>query len=804
MLRRFNSRLSLAVTAALPILFSAMPVQSQLMLEEVVVTAQKRVESLADVPISVNVVNGSRMAESGITNLNDLADFVPNLSMNQTGIGTNITVRGISSGINPAFEQSVGMYVDDVYYGRAQLARVPYLDMDRVEVLRGPQPILFGKNAIAGAINMITTRASTEGVEGYVQAEYNFDEEGYDVNGAVNIPMTDNFAIRIAALRRDQDGYYENTHLGRDESGLDQKVLRLNFAWDISDSLTADLKIENAQFDTEGRFLEIINPVEVGGSPSFATAVSALTGGAVVLDTDQDYKRQANGDIEETEVDNITLKLEYDLGDHTLTSVTSSLDYDYYQQCDCDFINAVLIDTAGEEKFDQFSQELRITSPGGETLDYIAGVFYQEYDVTVDDMTIVPVGSLLGGLSASLPGTAARRAYATDSELFSVFGQVTWNVSDTVRLNLGARYTEEDKSGTRSVEIVDVIESSPVRFIHEQPITTSPVAPIVYAGGFGIDNQQFNISGLTDCGGASDAAGHDLDCSRNETAFTPMVNLQWDATDNMMVYATYTEGFKAGGFDTRANNTGSFEFEEEEATAYELGAKMSLADGAAELNFALYRTEYTDLQTSQFDGILGFNVTNAGEATTQGIELDGRWQVTENLMMFGSAGYLDFEFDSFPNSQCYFGETPDYNIDGADLCNRDGDIREFTPEVTANVGGTYIMSVGNDLELAITLEASYSDDYYVSPTLDPNLLQDAYTKLNAQIRLEPADGQWSISLIADNVTDEEILTFGNQAPVSTTLSSTFNSAIGAPGVATAYYGFYEAPSNIALQMRYNF
>ncbi|MFT5481987.1 MAG: iron complex outermembrane receptor protein, partial [Halieaceae bacterium] len=772
----------LAISAAIPVLMASYSAQAQLMLEEIVVTAQKRVESLSDVPISVNVVGAEKMAESGITNLNDLADFVPNLSMNQTGIGTSITVRGISSGINPAFEQSVGMYVDDIYYGRAQLARVPYLDMSRVEVLRGPQPILFGKNAIAGAIAMHTKSASTDGVEGYVSADYNFDEEGYDVNGAINLPVSDTFAIRLAALKRDQDGYYENTFLGRDESALDHQVLRANFSWDISDNFSADLKVENAEFDTEGRFLEIINPVEIGGSPSFATALSAITGGAVTLDTEQDFKRQSNGDAEETEVDNITLKLDYGLGDHTLTAITGSVKYDYFQQCDCDFISGILIDTAGYEIFEQFSQEIRLTSPGGETVDYIVGAFYQDYDVAVDDITIVPVGSLLGGLSAALPGTGARRAYETDSELWSVFGQITWNISDTLRLNLGGRYTDEEKSGSRSIEIVDIVDESPVRDVAGQPITTSPAAPFVYGLGFAIDNEQFNASGLSGCGGVSDATGHDLSCSRSESAFTPMVNLQWDASDSAMVYATYTEGFKSGGFDTRANNSGSFEFDEEEATAYELGAKMSLLDGAAELNVALYRTEYTGLQTSQFDGILGFNVTNAGDATTQGLELDGRWQLTENLMLTGSAGYLDFEYTKFPNSQCYFGETSDY-ADGPleGLCDRGGDVREFTPEVTMNIGGEYFIAIGDSMELTIGLDVSYSDEYFVSPTLDPNLVQDSYTKLNARIALESTEGTWSVALLADNITDEEILTFGNQAPVSTTLSSTFNTAVGAPG-----------------------
>jgi len=793
------------IAAAIGTIIAATSVQAQT-LEEVVVTAQKRVESLSDVPISVNVIGGDKITDSGITNLRDLTDFVPNLSMNQTGIGTNISIRGISSGINPAFEQSVGMYMDDVYYGRAQLSRVPYLDIARVEVLRGPQPILFGKNAIAGAISMITEHASTEGTEGYVQAEYNFDQEGTDFNGAVNFALGDTFGVRLAGLKRDSDGYYKNTELGRDESELDEQVLRASFRWEPSDNFIADLKIENAQFDTKGRFLEIINPVEVDGSPSFAAAISALTGGAVALDTKQDFKRQSNGDINETEVDNATLKLDWLIGDLTLTSITARVEYEDYQQCDCDFTSAILIDTSGEEEFEQTSQEFRLTSAGGETIDWITGVFYQEYDVSLNDITIVPDGSLLGGLSSSLPGTGARRAYGQDSELWSVFAQATWNISDTWRLTVGGRYSEEEKSGYRSIEIVDVVDPSPVRDILGQDLTASPVAPLVYGAGFSIDSEQLNASGLTGCGGASDASGHNLACDRDEDSFTPAVNLQWDATGDTMIYVAYTEGFKAGGFDARANNTGSFEFEEEEATSFEIGTKMSLADGAAELNVALYRTEYEDLQTSQFDGTLGFNVTNAGEATVQGIEIDGRWQATQSLLVSYAAGYLDFEFDSFPNSQCYFGEASDYPDDSplAGLCDRSGDTREFTPELTANLSGQYFFDIGGTMELTLGLDLIYSDEYFVSPTLDPNLEQGSYTKLNGRIALTDSAGRWQVAVLLENITDEEILTFGNQAPVSTTLSGAFNNAIGAPGVATAYYGFYNAPYNVALQARYNF
>lgn len=782
----------------------ASPANAQLMLEEVVVTAQKRTESLSDVPLSVNVVGADKLTNSGITNLLDMSDFVPNLSMNQTGIGTNITVRGISSGINPAFEQSVGMYMDDIYYGRAQLSRAPYLDIARVEVLRGPQPILFGKNAIAGAISMITEKASTEENSGFIQADYNFDQEGLDVQAAGNFVVNDQFAIRLAGLSRDSNGYYKNTNLDRDESGLDEQVLRANLLWEPTENLTINFKAERSEYDTEGRFLEIINPVEVGGSPSFADALAALTGGAVILDTEQDYKRQANGDVEETELTNFTLRADWDLEAFTVSSITGQVEYDYFQQCDCDFINAILIDTAGYEEFEQFSQEVRFTSPGGETVDWIAGVFYQDYDVSVNDMTIVPVGSLLGGLSALLPGTAARRAYETDSELWSAFAQLTWNINDTMRLTVGGRYTEEDKSGSKSIDIVDIEGASPVRDVLGQTVSTNVGLGATYAAGFGIDNELVNLSGGTDCGGDEDNVGHNLRCDRDESKFTPAINFQWDATADMMVYVSYTEGFKAGGFDTRANNTGSFQFEEELATSYEIGSKMSLLDGAAELNVALYHTEYDDLQTSQFDGILGFNVTNAGKATTQGLEIDGRWQAAESLMVTFAAGYLDFEFDEFPNSQCYFGEEPNGGAAFPGLCNREGERREFTPEITANIGGEYYFDVGSQMEGTVGVDLIYSDDYFVSPTLDPNLEQGSYVKLNARIGLASNEGTWNVSLLLENITDEEVLTFGNQAPVSTTLSNTYNNAIGADGVATAYYGFFGAPFNVALQARYNF
>jgi len=745
------------------------------MLEEVIVTAQKRSQSLADVPISVNVVGGEQISNAGISNLNDLSDYVPNLSMNQTGLGTNVTIRGISSGINPAFEQSVGMYVDDIFYGRPQLARVPYLDVERVEVLRGPQPILFGKNAIAGAISATTNNASTDEMEGYIEGDYNFDQEGYDLQAAVNIPVTDTFAIRVAGLKRDQDGYFENTTLDQDESQLDHEVLRANFQWDATDDLSLNLKVENTQFETDGRFLEVVNPVGV----SYGAVLSGLTGGAYQLETEQDFKRQSNGDFDETEVDNITLTVDYAIGDFTLTSITGSVEYDYFQQCDCDFTGVEVFQTAGSESYEQFSQELRLTSPTGETLEYIVGAYYSDYDIDNDELLAFGDNSIAGAV-VPIPGTGNTRLYTTESEQWSVFGQVTWNISDVLRLTLGGRYSEEDKEGTRSVNVVDLGSDTGPYTRTNYPVSDDATAAGIYKAVFGIDTEQ--------------TTGHNLAGKRTESKFTPAVNVQWDATDETMLYASYTEGFKAGGFDARSNVNTNFEFEEELAESFELGAKMSLDDGAAELNVAIYRTEYTDLQTSQFDGVLGFNVTNAGEATIQGIELDGRWQITDALYLNGAVGVLDFEFDKFEGSQCFFGEVPDSPA-GAGLCDRTGDTREFAPELTANLGAAYYVDISDDIDLTLGVDLSYSDDYFASPTLDPNLEQDAYVKVNARVALESSDAIWSVALLAENITDEEITTFGGNVPLAGTLTG---------GAGNAYYAFYEAPRNVALKVRYNF
>ena len=221
---------------------------------------------------------------------------------------------------------------------------------------------------------------------------------------------------------------------------------------------------------------------------------------------------------------------------------------------------------------------------------------------------------------------------------------------------------------------------------------------------------------------------------------------------------------------------------------------MRLADGAAELSLAFYMTEYSDLQVSQFDGTLGFNVTNAGEATVQGLEADGRWAVSEQVTLTGSAAYLDFNYDKFPNSQCYFGQVPN-SPDFPGLCDVAGERKEYTPEFQANIGAAWSDTIANNLNMDASVDVNYVGDYIYTPNLDPRTEQDAYTLVNARIALSSAEGDWEVALIGRNLTDETVINFGGNTPLAGTLTG---------GAGNSYYAFVNRPRNIALQAKYRF
>jgi len=752
-------------------------------LEEIIVTAQKRAESLQDVPISVTTLAGVKMQQAGINKIEDLQQFVPNLQMTETGISTQVYIRGIGTGNSQGFEQSVGQYIDGIYYGRQQLIRAPFLDLERVEVLRGPQSILFGKNSIAGALNM-TSAKPTEELSGYIQLNYESEYSTREALVAVSGPLTDTVKGRLAIRSYDTDGYVENTFLNSDEPERDDLAIRGILQWDVTDDLDMTLKLERDTFDTTGRQIEIIrDDPALAGSPipgaNYNVILGLLGHPGAITESKLDFERQAGGfgvkESSDNELENLTLTVNYNLGKNTLTSVTGFVSYEFLELCDCDYVAAPVFSVVLDEEYDQFSQEFRLTSPGGENIDWVAGVFFQTSDLDFDDRIVIPSNSVLGlvsgGALAPIRSTQVERDFSSDSDLWAVFGQLTWNIQDNLRLTLGARFTSEEKDGSRKVSVIDTATGTP-----SNPLLG---APTIYEAVFLIINEQ--------------RSGHMVAKDRDESSFTPLINLQWDVNENMMVYASYTTGFKSGGYDPRANNPASFEFEEEEASAFELGLKTTFWEGAAELNIALYHTNYEDLQISQFDGAFGFNVNNAAEVTIEGIEVDGRIAFTDNFNIRYALGFLDHEFDKYTGGNCYNRQVPDgdFGPAGNQLCDYSGKSGQYTPEVTGSISFNYHQPISDTLNIAATLDLNYTDEQNVHGSLDPLSEIDAYTQVNLRVALETES--WELAILGRNLSDEEILTYVDNVPLS---AGTFKT--------NTFYGFTLPPRTVTFQAAYRF
>ncbi len=830
-------------------------VNSAPVLEEVVVTAQLREQSLQDVPVSVSAIGGEKMMEAGLAKIEDLQAYVPNFTMTESSIGTDIYIRGIGSGENQGFEQSVGMYVDGIYYGRAQLARAPFLDLERVEVLRGPQNILLGKNSIAGAINIATATPSQE-KEARFQLTYEpaMNEQILDV--MFSGPVNDTMALRFATRQRKVDGFMDNPVLDRDEAKRSEATYRLILDWKATDSLDAKFKLESGRFDVVGRQSEIIsdNPStsdiflftgrtygeildrtvfpSAGPASEFFAAlpqelrdlVQLQPNGSIlnidshpaVLDSVADRSRHANGDFSYNDTQNFTANLDWYLGEHSFSSITGIMAYQYDEECDCDFTGAPLFQVAFQEDYEQYSQEFRWISPVGQRFEHIAGAYFQYNELYFFDSIILPstlIPQLINaadliegggrgdydpgadgstGFEAAGIGDAGNavldirspRDFKSDSIIASAFLQTTWTINQDWRLTLGGRYTFEKKSGSRVLEFA-------------KPDGT--IIPI----------------GETDTAAAVTFAAerHYLKGKRTESQFAPLINVQWDITPELMSYASARRGFKSGGYDARSNSSpsseptpanpnaapggtnqrtliGSFEYEPEEATAFELGFKATLLDGAAELNTALFWTEYENLQVSVFDGTLGFNVGNAASAVTRGIEFDGRIALSERLLLAGGLAFLDFEFQDHKFGTCIQDQVPD-QPNGIN-CDYSGKTNQYAADYSGNITLAYERAFDVGYMLRANLDTIFTDDYHPSPNLDERIKQDAYVQFNGRVSLSSLDGLWEVALLAKNLTDELVILYGVDTPVAKKVIAG----------TTTHHGFVNAPRSVALQMSY--
>ncbi|MEA1942487.1 MAG: TonB-dependent receptor [Pseudomonadota bacterium] len=744
-----------AAVAALSAALGGVPALAQ-QLDVITVTAQKREQDVTDVPIAISVVTGETLDDFEIGTLDDLQLSVPNFQVTQTGIGTQMYIRGIGTGNDPAFEQSVAQFIDGVSYGRARLTRAPFFDLERVEVLRGPQSVLFGKNTTGGALSLITARPTME-FEAGIDLSYMFDTEEAALDAYVSGPISENLSGRLALRAASTGGFVATPNLGEDGPQHDDFAVRGTLFFTPTHNFDATLKVEHNSFDVEGREIEVSQDVATGPL-TYAQALNAVGLTGAMTNTRFDFIRDA--DTEEysnNTVSNVTLTTNTDFDAGTLTTVTGYVSYDRDEIADLDFTNYYILTGLVTEEYEQFSQEIRFSSDTSERLSWIGGVYFQSSTLDTGDVT--GFGGAIANLGyGPLANVGIERAYEQDSTAYAVFAEGTFNATDRLRLIGGLRWTYEEKDASRQI----VATTSPNSF--GAPLATNPATLGILSAGLGV---ALNNPGM---------AGHDLNQSREEDRLTPSIMVEFDATDTLMLFASYKEGFKGGGFDVRGNSTAFFEFDDETVTSYEAGLRSDLLGGRMQFNATAYFAQYENLQISQFDGTIGFNVGNAGETEIAGVDLDTRIALTDELTLSAGLSYLDFEYTDFRRGNCAFGETPDGDIvNGVQLCDYTGRRGRFTPETTGFARLDYVRQMQNGVDFVSTLNVGYTGEHNIHDNLDSNGEVDAYTLVDLRVGLDAE--RWGIALVGRNLFDEEILTFSANVPFASSVGANTHYAV---------------------------
>lgn len=790
------------LTALAAAVISANTAHAQL--EEVVVTAQARTESLQDVSVSMVAMSGEKINELGLTKMEEFTMNMPAVTVAQNPIGNFLFIRGVgTSGANQGIEQSVATFHDGIFMGRHQLSRAPFMDLDRIEVLRGPQSILFGKNTVGGALSVHTARPTDE-LEGSIQALYGSYGET-EFNGVISGPLTDTLRGRIAYRKYDYDGYLENVITGEDAMGRDDQTIRASLQWDASDDITVDLKWETSEFNQNESITQLGRVASPAYTPT-AAAITALTRASVAYATGGDGIEQLDdqravvndggailtaigivpagvpgfpdkAERSDNTIDTGRLGIEWALGEHTLSLITGYAAYDYVDVCDCDFSALPFIEVDALEDYEQYSQEIRLTSPVGGTFDYIAGLYYQNADLYYRSAEAF-------GIAALAPLANVTREYDFDQnqETFAVFGSLTWNLSDRTRATFGLRYTDETKEVDRRLD---------KRFTagwDMGPTIGAPTGLFVY-GDTAAEYDRF-ASELAPVAAIYDAAlwadsgllgtyEHEFNNrKRSETFADYYVNIEQDFSDDVMVYATISTGIKGGGFDARflkesvGPRADDFEYEEETALAYEIGFKSTLADGLLRLNGAIFRNEVSDAQVSIFDGATGFVVVNAAEILSQGVELDLQWAPTDNLVISAATSFLDSTFDKWDTAPCWASQQvapshPEYKP-GCNGGFRDasGENTQFSPEFAYNLNFDWRIPMTDGLEGRAVLNVNYSDEFATVGDLDPLIgYQDEFTMVDLRLSIGAPDGTWEVAALGKNLTDEIVGYNNNDQPL---------------------------------------
>lgn len=726
---------------------------------DIVVTARGREQRLLDVPVAVSVVSGAELERADLRSLQDVTARLPNVRINN---GTNtdvLVIRGVGSGANVGFEQAVGTFVDGVYRGRSRATRAALFDLDRVEVLRGPQTTFFGHNAVAGALNIVTRKPGNE-LTVNASALYEIEHGEYALEAGVTVPLADTLSVRVAGRLSGMDGYVANGTLGRDGPQMRDRIGRISVRFEPSDSFRSDLRVDMARLRSRDAF-----PGEIVGCPPAAAYGAAGLACARHLagafpESQLNYAAAGRETFFNYDYTEAAWTNQLDFGGASLTSITAYFEHEndakiqLIPTADIGFGGSGMLPTRNLEEFKQFSQELRLQSDAGNTIDWMVGAYYAHGELEARNRTgfhFVPFSLITPGLSTPLaPNTpiAGRPTLSQRDNVYSAFGSLTWRASEALRLNLAARYSKVDKAGSRTMSW-GILDGN----LGENFVALPLADQILINAGRGSSMAQYPIT------------------NRSDDKFMPSVGIEYDLAPDVMAYATYSYGFKAGGYDASAQ--GGI-YGPETVNAYEAGIKGSLSGGLATFSLAVFRSNYKDLQETSivFTGTgnqqsITAVVANAAGARVQGVELSGSLRAADWLRINADIGYLDATYTDFPNASCTVLATA-----GNARCTQDmsGKRRAYAPEWTGTLGASVTLPVLDDISLRIDPALFFSSSYFMSATADPLLRQAGFAKVDLRVGIGPDDRRWELALIARNLTNKATSSF--IAPLPTANGST--------------------------------
>jgi len=730
-------------------------IESERVLEEITVYAQKRAENAQQVPVAVTAMTAEMIRETGMLDVVRLSELHPSVYFDtaQSWQRNSLKIRGIGTiGNTRSFEGAVGVFIDGVYRSRSGMALADLLDVEHLEVLRGPQSTLFGKNTVAGAIALSSVRPDPDAMEGYAEVRFGNHDFRY-LTGAVNIPVGDTAALRLAGVDNQRDGFFESPDTGDEYDEVDRYAYKAQFLFRLGDDWEVNVAGDRAKSDAPCCWgsAQVVN----GPTSGLIDTYSTLNGFTFVPApaAEEDRANTLNEVPRETVDDyGILATVDWDAGNNwTFKSVTAVRNWEHSQiRVDPDFVPADLFILTEPAEIDWFSQEFNLNY-STDRLDLLLGLYYSTEDYSsersaetgsdADNYLNALISAGFGsvaclppvvatdclypvGIAALLPdGEFSREIYEQDSTGSAVFVHATTTLSDRFDLVTGLRYDVIDKDG--GVQNL---------FWYDSAIARATLAAL------GIPDDGTARNGLDIIGTFNSPSFTD---SIDNDEVTGTLQLIYHLSENGMLYGGYNRGFKAGGINLfREGAITNTTYEPENADSFEIGLKLEYLGGRARTNAVAFHTEFSDLQINFFNG-LEFRTENTGESSTQGIEIENLFQVNENLRLELSATYLDSTFDEIENPQLSY------------LIDRD------TPRAPTWAGVAafrYDWQIAADWGAYVRGLASYTGSHFVGADVPSEEKVGSYVIADATIGVSGPDERWDASIWCGNCFDESYRT----------------------------------------------